>query len=321
MSGPAGGVTAAPRTGRRLAARAWAEPVVITGFAGAVDGPLELPSETAEAVVRGPFAGVKLPGNPHVPAAQALVAALGEALAHPATGEPPTEEDRAIVVGTRAAALSEVIQFMEAVDATGPTLVNPGLFPFTVMNAAAGLAAIEHGCRGANVTLNNGSTSALDAVIYAADLVASGRSKLVFAGGFEGLGDKTSQALARGEAPVQVAVLVAVTDLRTAQAAGATPSARLLAWCSSESGDRPGEAARRDARRAAWLAAEPLLPPASRQPAERPTETRPERALLALLAAAGRLRSAPAAIADVLSAGAQTGSAVTALVLGGPGTP
>src|SRR6185436_5122049 len=129
---------------------------------------------------------------------------------------------RAIVVGTWAAALNEVGSFIEEVGAVGASLVNPGLFPFTVINAAAGLAAIEHRCQGPNLTLNNGMTSALDAIACAADLVSTGRADVAFAGGFEALSERVCKAFGREREPVAAAAVLVVQTLERAQAAGAT---------------------------------------------------------------------------------------------------
>lgn len=315
MPGPAGGVAEPALRPGRLAGRAWDPPVVVTAFAGAIEGELEPPPGAGDAVVRGPFEDVKLPGAPVAPAAQALTAALGRLLADPASGEMPPPERRAIVVGTRAAALSETIRFMEEVASSGASLVNPGLFPFTVMNAAAGLAAIHHGCAGANITLNNGMTSALDAVVYAADLVATGRASVAFAGGFEGLGEPASRALERRSPPVQVAVVLALTTLEAARAAGARPCARVAA---ASQGELPGmapAASLAEIEAAALAAAEPLL--GSRPPASSSRPERPEDLLMALL---GALAGAPAGAATIAAA-ARGRSAGTALVLGPANDP
>lgn len=92
---------------------------------------------------------------------------------------------RAMVVGTEAGSLPDIRRFRSEIAKIGAHLVNPGLFPLTVMNAAAGLTAIEHGCEGPNITLTNGTSSALDAVAFACDLLATGRAGVVFAGAFE----------------------------------------------------------------------------------------------------------------------------------------
>lgn len=257
MSGAASGVAAAPLSTGRLVRRRWKEPVAVVGLGGAVAGEVATPPGLEPAVVRGPFADVKLPGAPAAPAALALSAALGHALSGPTLGELPPPEERALVVGTRAAALSETIRFMEAVSVSGPSLVNPGLFPFTVMNAAAGLAAIRYECAGPNLTLNNGATSALDAVFYAADLVASGRATLALAGGFEGLGERASKALGRRGEPAEIAAVIALCTPEAARRAGGRPLALLLAAATGARSEVPAEEARREIAAAALAAAAP----------------------------------------------------------------
>ena len=126
---------------------------------------------------------------------------------------------RAIVVGSHSAAMAETRRFASEIRDVGASLVNPALFPPTVMNATSGQAAIRHCCEGPNVTLSNGATSALDALVHAADLVTDGRASLVLAGGFE-----TRQAPADG--PAAVAVVWAIMDEQQARRAGRS----VLGW-------------------------------------------------------------------------------------------
>src|SRR5438552_17444988 len=60
-------------------------------------------------------------------------------------------------------------------------------FANTVINAAAGQAAIMHKLRGVNSTISTGPASGLQAVSYATDLIRSGRAKAILAGGAEEL--------------------------------------------------------------------------------------------------------------------------------------
>src|SRR5258708_40143217 len=60
-------------------------------------------------------------------------------------------------------------------------------FANTVINAAAGQAAIVHKLRGVNSTISTGPTSGLQAIAYATDLIRNGRAKTVLAGGAEEL--------------------------------------------------------------------------------------------------------------------------------------
>jgi hypothetical protein len=153
-------------------------------------------------------------------AAIALIDGLDAVMAQPSLGTLPSRANRAIVVGTQSAALHDVTRFLTEVDRLGAHLANVGLFPMTVMNAAAGLAAIRYGCEGPNVTLHGGPAVAFDAVIMSADMVASGLTHLAFAGGFE--------IVERDGRLTAVHALLAITTVDRARAAGARPLARLL---------------------------------------------------------------------------------------------
>jgi 3-oxoacyl-[acyl-carrier-protein] synthase II len=60
-------------------------------------------------------------------------------------------------------------------------------FANTVINAAAGQAAIWHGLRGVNSTLAGGVVSGLQALAYATDLISSGQATTLLAGGADEL--------------------------------------------------------------------------------------------------------------------------------------
>jgi len=67
----------------------------------------------------------------------------------------------------------------------GPATVSPMAFANTVINAAAGQAAIWHNLRGVNSTVAAGSVSGIGAVAYGADLIRHGRSSALLAGGVD----------------------------------------------------------------------------------------------------------------------------------------
>jgi Beta-ketoacyl synthase, N-terminal domain len=227
-----------PFLSRGLAGRSWDAPAVIAGFGGAVEGALAVPDELYEHVVRAPFDLAGSPVTPgRSPGAEALLAALGRAIASLDPADLPPPGERALVVGTRTAALDEVATFIQEVEAVGANLVNPGLFPVTVMNAAAGLAAIHFGIEGPNLTLNSGALSALEAVAYGADLLAAGRARLVFVGGFESLGplagtvyDRAAAGSAGSDSPATIAAVLALV----APDSGRTGRARVLAFASDD---------------------------------------------------------------------------------------
>lgn len=221
----------------------------MTGWAGVLDqtladdaphepaalaAALDLPDRAVEAFALGPF-DVRIPlVNQRTLGAKVLILALARLLEHADSDTLPPAERRALVVGTRTAALGETIHFLQQVDEIGPTLVNPGLFPFTVMNAPAGMAAIRHACQGANVTLNNGATSLPDALASAADMVAAGREEIAFAGAFEALGPAAGASVGRDRPALAASVLFALETAAGAAARGVRPLAELRAYTRGE---------------------------------------------------------------------------------------
>jgi Beta-ketoacyl synthase, N-terminal domain len=302
----------------RIACRTWTHPVVVTGWGAAVEGTVEIPPALEAGIARPPFMGLGAAAGERAPGARALLAALAKCIAHPATGALPDPPRRALVVGTHTAALHEVIVFLEEVRRVGAALVNPGLFPFTVMNAAAGLAAIHYHCEGPNITLNNGVTSALDAIACAADLVASGQADIAFAGGLESFGPETSAAFGRPWEPVIVSGVVAVTTPRTALALGGRSSARLLAFANGTAAGLAPAAAREKITSTAVDAVGAADAAAGRGPLEGPArdESRPELTLLALLEAVHRAAESPAAACVPVFAGPADSPSGGALVFG-----
>jgi 3-oxoacyl-[acyl-carrier-protein] synthase II len=66
-----------------------------------------------------------------------------------------------------------------------PYLVNPSLFPNTVMNCAAGRSAIWHGLKGPNATVAGGQLSSLQALRYARNVLRTGAADALVVGGVE----------------------------------------------------------------------------------------------------------------------------------------
>lgn len=66
-----------------------------------------------------------------------------------------------------------------------PYLVNPLLFPNTVMNCAAGQVAIRFGLRGVNATIAGGTLAFLNAVRYACNALDRGYADVMLAGAVE----------------------------------------------------------------------------------------------------------------------------------------
>lgn len=66
-----------------------------------------------------------------------------------------------------------------------PYLVNPMLFPNTVMNCAAGQVAIRFGLRGVNATIAGGALAFLNAVRYAGNAIDRGYADVMLTGAVE----------------------------------------------------------------------------------------------------------------------------------------
>lgn len=103
------------------------------------------------------------------------------------TAERRAEDEVGLVLGTMFGSVRTIVQFDARALETGPQYAKPLDFANTVINAAAGQAAIWHDLRGLNSTLCAGSTSGLQALAYATEMVRSGRSGPVLAGGAEEL--------------------------------------------------------------------------------------------------------------------------------------
>ncbi|MDO3686667.1 beta-ketoacyl synthase N-terminal-like domain-containing protein [Micromonospora sp. C28ISP2-4] len=116
-----------------------------------------------------------------------------------------------------------------------PYLVNPILFPNTVLNCAAGQAAIWHGLRGLNTTLAGGGTATLTALRYARTMLGRGRAEALLTGAVEeytphmawagGPAADGASATAGGEG----GAVFLVEDAAAMRAAGRTPSAEVIA--------------------------------------------------------------------------------------------
>lgn len=96
-------------------------------------------------------------------------------------------QELGLVLGTMYCSVRTIAEFDRRAVSAGPIYASPMDFANSVINAAAGQAAIWHGLPGVNSTIATGQTSGLRALEYAASLVASGRAEVVLAGGAEEL--------------------------------------------------------------------------------------------------------------------------------------
>jgi 3-oxoacyl-[acyl-carrier-protein] synthase II len=152
-------------------------------------------------------------------------------------GIDPGATDRArvgIVLGTTVGSFRSTSDFSaETLIQPKPYLVNPSLFPNTVMNSAAGQAAIRLGLRGVNATLAAGRPAALHAVRYAVNAIRRGHADVVLAGAVEEFSPHRAWAGhltgAGGDVPIGEAAAVVVLSRSGAEAPGRRPDAEVLA--------------------------------------------------------------------------------------------
>ncbi len=97
------------------------------------------------------------------------------------------EHEVGLVLGTMFGSVHTISAFDRRALTAGPSYAKPMDFANSVINAAAGQTAIWHDLRGVNTTLSGGTTAGLQALGYAADLVAGGRAGAVLAGGADEL--------------------------------------------------------------------------------------------------------------------------------------
>jgi 3-oxoacyl-[acyl-carrier-protein] synthase II len=120
--------------------------------------------------------------------ARLAAAAAALALGHSGwTPELREEHDVGLVLGTMFGSVHTISAFDRRALTAGPQYAKPMDFANSVINAAAGQTAIWHGLRGVNSTISGGSASGLQALAYGGDLVRSGRSEAILAGGAEEL--------------------------------------------------------------------------------------------------------------------------------------
>lgn len=101
-----------------------------------------------------------------------------------------------IVVGTEHGDFRSSEEFAMGFLRRGPGGLSPMLFPNTVMNTMAAVAAIAVGAKAPSVTLNQATVAGDLAVARGAQLVASGRAEAVVAGGVDEICEPVYRRLA-----------------------------------------------------------------------------------------------------------------------------
>ncbi|MEV4824398.1 beta-ketoacyl synthase N-terminal-like domain-containing protein [Micromonospora sp. NPDC049274] len=157
--------------------------------------------------------------------------ACGRALAD--GGLTPDDDNRhrvGVVLGTTTGSLKSTMDFSrETLVQDKPYLVNPVLFPNTVMNCASGQAAIRYGLRGVNATVAGGPLAFLYALRYALNALRRGYVDALLVGGVEEYTPNTAWAAElTGAGPAGEAAAVYLLR-RPAPGLTGTPRAQVLA--------------------------------------------------------------------------------------------
>lgn len=116
-----------------------------------------------------------------------LIAAQQALAASGWTPELRARHDLGLTLGTTFCSVRTIAEFDRRGLQLGPSHASPLDFANSVINAAAGQAAIWHDLRGVNSTISAGEASGLQAMAYASDLIRGGRASALLAGGVEEL--------------------------------------------------------------------------------------------------------------------------------------
>jgi len=103
------------------------------------------------------------------------------------TAEMRAAREVGLVLGTMFCSVRTIAEFDRRAVQLGPSYASPLDFANSVINAAAGQAAIWHNLRGINTTITGGEASGLLALAYATDLIRDGRAAALVASGAEEL--------------------------------------------------------------------------------------------------------------------------------------
>jgi 3-oxoacyl-[acyl-carrier-protein] synthase II len=126
-----------------------------------------------------------------------LVASKMALEAMPATG-PDEPADVGVVMGTSTGSVRSSTEFArDTLVEERPYLVNPALFPNTVMNSCAGQIAIWNSLQGVNATFSGGQLSTLQAVRFARNALGQRQADRLLTGGVEELSPQTAWAWRR----------------------------------------------------------------------------------------------------------------------------
>ena len=163
-----------------------------------------------------------------------------------------SDPEMGLVCGTMLGSVHSITSFDWSGLVDGTNYVNPMDFPNTVINSAAGQAAIKFKLGGVNSTICAAGASGLYALHYAAEFLRLGRARILLAGGAEELSEESFLGLRKnglispscslhpfdskrdGTISGEGAALLVLESADTARARGAQPWAEIVGFASAQ---------------------------------------------------------------------------------------
>ncbi|MFK0142674.1 beta-ketoacyl synthase N-terminal-like domain-containing protein [Streptomyces murinus] len=137
-------------------------------------------------------------------------------------------ETTAVVVSTNLGNADSVCDAADTIARAGVMGLSPLGLPQTSSNVIAGWVAIRYRLHGPNLTVCNGTTSGLDALAWARNLIVAGRADAAIVVGVEPAGDVVTKIL--GEQSTDAAVAVVLEPADAAVSRGARPRATITGY-------------------------------------------------------------------------------------------
>lgn len=166
-------------------------------------------------------------------ASRLAIRAAGTALAAAglldASGRVADPDGTAVVVSSTYGNLGSVVELADVIAAETVTGLNPIRLPETACSVVAASVAIRFGVRGPNLTVCNGTTGGLDALFWAATLIATRRARAVTVIGVEPTHEAVRRLLGTDSVDGAAAVVLETRDA-VAVRGGPEPAALLAGY-------------------------------------------------------------------------------------------
>ncbi|MGW0883269.1 beta-ketoacyl synthase N-terminal-like domain-containing protein [Streptomyces sp. NPDC002671] len=134
----------------------------------------------------------------------------------------------AVVVSTNLGNVDSICEATDTITREGVRGLSPLGLPQTSSNVIAGWVAIRYGLRGPNLTVCNGTTSGLDALAWARNLIVAGRAEAAVVVGVEPANEVVTRLL--GEQSTDAAVAIVLESADVAASRGTRPRATIAGY-------------------------------------------------------------------------------------------